>query len=121
MAAGYDDSEEEGKMLTRHSLGWNSSPSNGHVIGQAGRFEGGVELRGAVPSNPVLAQIVFERSLTEPHGNPRSETGRMCLVCLYGGLWVAHPAVFQSQDCLTRGSWEETSLTGLLAVEMAAA
>lgn len=89
MAAGYDDSEEQGKMLTRHSLGWNSSPSNRHGIGQAGRFEGGVELPGPVPSNPVLAQIMFERSLTEPHGHPRSETGRMCL---YGGLWVAHPS-----------------------------
>lgn len=70
-------------MLTRHRRGGcNSSPSNRHSIGQAGRFEGEGRSPGQVPSNPVLAQIMFERSLTEPHGHPRSETGR---VCFYGG------------------------------------
>lgn len=97
MAAGYDDSEGDGKLLTRQSLGWNSSPSNRHCIGQAQRFEGG-GARGRVPSNPVLAQIMFERSLTEPQVHPKSETWRMSFSVLV--RWTVGPdlSLFQSQD-----------------------
>lgn len=96
MAAGYDDSEQQEKCSS-------GTVQNGTVrhrieMALAGRvFRRRSGALGEVPSNPVLAQIMFERSLTEPHGAPVLKQGACACKVGSGSPHVPEPRLLTGE------------------------